>query len=66
MKTVITLLSLVSLFSFNGSAQAIYLPNGVSEYTGSDTVVSLKNGDGTLGQTYNKTLCGLSYEQSSK
>src|SRR6478735_4950167 len=66
MRTTIAISFLFCLFSFNDFAQTIYLPDGVSEYIPGDTAVTLRNGDGTLGQTYNKTLCGLNYEQASQ
>lgn len=52
---------IICLFSFNGQAQLGYCTESAISV---ETIY--RNGDGILGETYNKTGCGLDYVQDSR
>ena len=66
MKTILSLCFACIVFLTETLAQDPHQVNGVNTNTAETVVPTLRNGSGSLGQTYNKTLCGLNYAQSTK
>lgn len=66
MKTILSFCFVCIVFISKSLAQDPFQVNGLNENTAETKEPTLRNGSGSLGQTYNKTLCGLSYVQSSQ
>jgi len=66
MKTILSLCIACLVFLSETLAQDPFQVNGLNTNTVEATEPVLRNGSGSLGQTYNKTLCGLNYAQSTK
>jgi gliding motility-associated-like protein len=66
MKTIILVLSALTLFTTRAFTQADGKPNNdLKGDTGKELPLT-REGDNFLGQSYNKTLCGLDWVESSK
>lgn len=66
MKTILSLCFVCIVFLSETFAQNPFQVNGLNANATQTVEPTLRNGSGSLGQTYNKTLCGLNYAQSTK
>ena len=66
MKTILSLCFVCIMFLSEIVAQDSTKQNGLNTNAAEAIEPTLRNGSGSLGQTYNKTLCGLNYAQSTK
>lgn len=66
MKTILSFCFACIVFLSETFAQVPSQVNGLNMNTAEMIEPTLRNGSGSLGQSYNKTLCGLNYAQSTK